>query len=323
MRAVLAVALMALGCAAASAQEAWKPVKNVEVIAGVSAGGNMDLTARSIQAIFQKKKLIPATSTVVNKPGGGQALGLQYVKSHQGDPHYLSINSEPLLTNRIAGRSPIDFRDFTPIAHLFNEYVVFTVRADSPLKSGKELLAKLKSDPGSVTTAVGAALGNVNHIALALLMSDVNADVKKVKIPVFNSIGESITALLGGHVDLVIATVASVVAQMSAGKVKVLAVMAPQRLGGAMASVPTWRELGHDVTFSSFRVVVGPNGLTPQQVVYWDQVFSTLVITDEWKVDMERFQWVPNYLNSAKTGEFLRAKDQELRRVYAEIGMAK
>lgn len=323
MRELLAVALMALGCAAASAQEAWKPEKNVEVVAGVSAGGNMDRTARSIQAIFQEKKLVPVTSIVVNKPGGGQALGLQYVKSHQGDPHYLSINSEPLLTNRIADRSPIDFSDFTPIAHLFNEYVVFTVRADSPLKSGKELVAKLKSDPGSITAAVGAALGNVNHIALALLMSDANADVKKVKIPVFNSTGESITALLGGHVDLVIATVAGVVAQTSSGKVKVLAVTSPRRLGAAMASAPTWRELGHDVTFSSFRVVVGPKGLTPQQVAYWDQVFSRLVAADEWKADMERFHWVANYLNGEKTGEFLRVKNQELRRVYAEIGMAK
>ena len=97
MRAVLAVALVALGCAAASAQEAWKPEKNVEVVAGVSAGGNMDLTARSIQAIFQKKQLIPATSTVVNKPGGGQALGLQYLKSHQGDPRYASRRVNPCV----------------------------------------------------------------------------------------------------------------------------------------------------------------------------------------------------------------------------------
>jgi len=323
MRELPAVILMVLGCAAASAQETWKPEKNVEVVAGVAAGGNMDRTARSIQKIFQEKKLVPVTSTVVNKPGGGQALGLQYVKTHEADPHYLSINSEPLLTNRIAGRSAIAFNDFTPVAHLFSEYVVFAVRADSPLKNGKDLVAKLKSDPASVTTAVGAALGNVNHIALALLMGDANADVKKVRIPVFNSTGEAITALMGGHVDLVVSTVASVVGPAASGQLRALAVTAPQRMGGAMATAPTWRELGHDVTFSSFRVVVAPKGLTSQQVAYWDQVFSRLVAMDEWKADMGQFHWISNYLNGAKTAEFLRLKDQELRRVYAEIGLAK
>jgi putative tricarboxylic transport membrane protein len=315
--------LVALVCPPAYAQDAWKPQKNVEIVAGVAAGGNMDRTARAIQAIFQEKKLVPATSTVVNKPGGGQALGLQYVKSHDADPHYLSVNSEPLLTNRISGRSPLAYADFTPVAHLFNEYITFAVRAESPLKTMKDLTAKLKADPSSVNAAVGAALGNVNHIALALLMDDIGADVKKVKIPVFNSTGEATTALLGGHIDLVISTVAGVVGLASGGKVRVLGVTAPQRLPAVMAGVPTLRELGHNVTFSSFRVVVAPKGLTPQQIAYWDQIFSRLVTVDEWKTEMQRFHWVSNYLNSTQTGEFLRARDQELRRVYTDLGLAK
>ncbi|MBX9812538.1 MAG: tripartite tricarboxylate transporter substrate binding protein [Burkholderiales bacterium] len=312
-----------LSLSSALAQSTWKPGKNVEVVAGVAAGGNMDRTARAIQAILQERKFIPSTSVVVNKPGGGQALGLQYVKSQAGDPHYLSVNSEPLLTNRIAGRSPIEFTDFTPIAHLFNEYIAFIVRADSPLKSGQELVERLKTDPAAITIAVGAALGNVNHIALALLMGDIKADVRRVKIPVFNSTGESMTALLGGHIDLVIATLASVVGPASAGKVRVLALTSPKRLPGILASAPTWRELGHDVTFASFRVVVAPKGLGKEQVAYWDSVFAQLVETEEWKKDMDRFYWVSNYLNSAQTGDFLRQRNGQLRKIYAEIGLAK
>jgi putative tricarboxylic transport membrane protein len=289
----------------------------------VAAGGNMDRTARALQAIMQEKKLLPTTSTVVNKPGGGQALGLQYVKSHEGDAHFLSVNSEPLITNRIAGRSPIAYTDFTPIAHLFNEYIVFAVRPDSPLTTASDLAARLKSDPASLTAAVGAALGNVNHMALALFARQVHGDVKKVRIPVFNSMGESVTALLGKHVDLVVATVASVVGPASAGKLRLVAVTSPQRLPGVMAGVPTLKEAGYDVTFSSFRVVLAPKGLSAAQVAYWDRVLSGVVHTEAWQRDMDRFYWVTNYLASADTARMLREKEAELRAVYAEIGLAK
>jgi putative tricarboxylic transport membrane protein len=323
VRRIVQVLVGAALSAGAMAQTAWKPEKNVEIVAGVAAGGNMDRTARAMQAIMQQQKLIPTTSTVVNKPGGGQALGLQYVKSHEGDPHYLSVNSEPLVTNRVSGRSPIAYTDFTPIAHLFDEYIVYVVRADSPLKSVADLAARLKNDPASLNTAVGAALGNVNHIALALLAKQVQGDVRKVRIPVFNSTGESVTALLGGHVDLIVATVASIVGQAASGKVRMLAVTSAQRLPGVMANVPTLRESGYDVTFSSFRVVLAPKGLSAAQVAYWDGVMSKIVNTEEWKTDMERFYWVMHYLNSGDTGRLLRDKDAELRGVYADIGLAR
>lgn len=313
--------VVAVAMSAHAQSPAWKPEKNVEIVAGVSAGGNMDRTARAIQAIFQNKKLIPSTSTVINKPGGGQALGLQYVMRHEGDAHYLSVNAEPLLTNKIAGSSPISYTDFTPIAHLFNEYIAFAVRADSPLKTGRDLVERFKAEPNSLSVGVGAALGNVTHIALALLAGDIKADVKKVRIPIFNSGGETITALLGGHVDLVVLNAANLV--RLGQKVRLLAISSPQRLPGILSSVPTWRELGHDVTFSSFRVVVAPKRLTPAQISFWDHVFSILVEDNEWKQDMERFYWVTNYLNSAKTGEFLRQRDQELKKVFLEIGLAR
>jgi putative tricarboxylic transport membrane protein len=283
----------------------------------------MDRTARAMQAIFQTQKLLPVTSTVVNKPGGGQAVGLQYVKTHEGDAHFLSVNSEPLLTNRISGRSPIAYTDFTPIAHLFSEYIVFAVRADSPLKSAADLAERLKRDPASLTTAVGAALGNVNHIALALLAKQVQSDVRKVRIPVFNSTGESVTALLGGHVDLVVATVASLVGQANSGKVRFLAVTSPQRLPGVMAGVPTLKEAGYDVTFSSMRVVVAPKGLTAAQIAYWDRTLAALVKSGDWQRDLARFYWVTHYLDSAGTAAMLRERDAQLRAVYADIGLAK
>jgi len=126
----------------------------VEIIIGTSPGGPQDRTGRMVQKILQDLKLAPTPVTVVNKPGGGGAIGLAYLNQHPGDGHYLMINATTLLTNHITGKSALGPGDFTPIAIMGSEYVGATVRADSPLKSGKELIEQLRKDPGSLSVAI-------------------------------------------------------------------------------------------------------------------------------------------------------------------------
>lgn len=319
---MLAILSAVLACTVAYAED-WNPEVNVEIVAGVAAGGTMDKTARSIEQILQQQKLVPTSITVVNKPGGGQALGLQYVKSHEGDAHYISVNSEPLLTNRISGRSEISFTDFTPLVTLFEESVAFAVRNSSPFTTMEQLVEKLKKDPASVSVAIGAALGNVNHVALALLMEKTGGDVTKVRIPIFNSIGEASTALLGGHVDVLIGVVSSIEAFVPGGQVRVLAVSAPERLGGTMTETPTLKELGYDVETASFRAVVGPPGLSAAQQEWWINTMRKVTESPGWEVELKRYFWTPSFRSSAETAAYLEAKNKELEEVYLRIGLAK
>src|SRR5690606_32789720 len=108
-------------------------------------------TARAVERAIVEAKLIPTSLTVVNKPGGGSSIAFTYVSQKAGDPHTLMVGTTALLANHIVGRSKLSHKDFTPIASLFNDYVVFAVNANSPLKTGKELAAKLKENPQSLT----------------------------------------------------------------------------------------------------------------------------------------------------------------------------
>jgi putative tricarboxylic transport membrane protein len=314
------VALLACAVAgAAHAQAAWSPTHAVEIIAGSAAGGAQDRTARTMQRIFKGAGIVAQPITVVNKPGGGGAVSLTYLNQHAGDAHDIAVSSPTLLTNHIAGSSVVDYRDFTTLAVLFSEYIVIATRADSPLKSARDLAQRLKRDPGSVSAAVATARGGMQHVTVGLLAKAAGADVKRLKVVVFNSGGESITSVLGGHVDVVATAAANAAAQVEAGRLRVLGVAAPERLEGIFASVPTFKEQGYDVVASNWRSVLGPKGLTPAQVAYWDAALAKLVRTPEWKADLRKDNWTPHYLASGAARAYLDAQYGELKSVLVDL----
>ena len=307
----------------ALAQSAWKPEKNVEIVIGAGAGAAADRTARAVQKIIEDRKLVPVTSSVINKPGAGYSLSWIYLNQHPGDGHYLAITTLALLTNAITGVNPLTYTDVTPIAQLFTDYVVVAVRADSPLKTGRDLVERLKADPSALSIALAASLGNQNHIATALALKAGGVDVKKLKIVVLNSSAISVTTLLGGHVNAVAATVTNVLAQMQAGNLRVLAVSSPQRLPGELASIPTWKEQGYDAVFGNWRGVIGPKGISAAQVTYWEDVFAKVVATEEWKEAMAKNFWSDFYLNSRDSRRFLEQESRQLKALLTDLGLVK
>ncbi|MFN9490328.1 MAG: tripartite tricarboxylate transporter substrate binding protein, partial [Betaproteobacteria bacterium] len=132
---IAATLVLAAASAAASAQGAWKPERNVEIIVGSSAGTGTDRTARLIQKIWQDQKALPVPVAVVNRPGGGGAVSWAYLAGRGGDAHALLVTSYNLVTNHITGRSPQNYSDFTLISLLVSEYIGFAVRPDSPYRT--------------------------------------------------------------------------------------------------------------------------------------------------------------------------------------------
>ena len=326
MTAMLRAALLswaALWATAGAAQTAWKPEKAVELIAPSAPGGGTDTAARLIQRIWQDQRLLDVPVSVVNKSGGGGALALTYLKSRTPDPHFLQVVSAVLLTNHIAGRSQFSHADFTPIALLNSEYVVLAVKRESPFKTAKDLMAALKADPGAVSFAVGTSLGGVNHIAAAAVARASGGDPKRLKTVVFKSSAESATAALGGHVDVMASSASLVLHHLRSGMMRVLAVSAPKRLAGDLAAVPTLREQGVDAVIDNFRMMMGPGGMSPAQITFWDQVMGRLTQESEWKKDLENNGWENTYMNSRDTGSYLDAQYAGLKSVLAEVGFAK
>ncbi len=321
MNPLLALLLGMMTAVPAFAQ--WKPEKPVEIVVGFAPGGTRDNLARRMQQIFQDQKLIPVPATVANRVGGGGAVGWAFMGQRQGDAHFLQTGGTALLANHITGKSTVTFSDFTPLALLLNEFHTFVVRADSPIRSARDLAERMRKDPATVTIANGAPPGSGTYIATALVMKAAGIDPKQLKIVQFNSYGLAATALLGGHVDLAVLTPQNGLAHMQAGTVRTIGVTAPDRLGAAYAPIPTLREQGVNVVSSNFSDVLAPKGLTEAQIAFWDGVFAKLAETDDWKKFAADNFALTGYLGSRETRKFLETEYQRIRTVLAELALAR
>jgi putative tricarboxylic transport membrane protein len=318
--AVFAAALVLAAALPAAAQ--WKPTKTVELVVGSAPGGSPDIMARLIQNIFQKTGLVPA-SAVVNKPGAANTIGWAYLNQHPGDGHYIATFSPAVIGNKLLGTSQLDYTDFTPLNILAREYVVFAVKADSPISSLKDLTARLKKDPQALSFAFATARGNHNHITMSMYLKSIGVEPKVAKAVVYPGGGPAQTALLGGHIDVYVASPRSMVPLSKEGRVRVLAISAPQRQTGPKADIPTFRELGHDAVFFTWRGFMGPRGMKAPEIAYWDQVFAKLAQTEEWRKDTEQQMWVSDYTLSAETRKHLDRESEQMKVILTELGLAK
>ena len=309
---LLPAALAALWLTAAQAQS-WKPDKPVEILVGSGAGGSADTMGRHLQRIMQELKLVPVPVNVLNKVGGNQ---------HAGDAHYFDLGNPTLIVNHLLGITTQHYTDFTPVALLLNEYTALTVKADSPVKNARDLAEILKKNPESWSVGV-SNLGGTNHLTFTLLAKAAGADPRKLKVVVFKSNTEGMTAVVGGHLHMVAAAVSSVMPQVRAGNARIIALGAPRRMGGAVAGVPTLREQGMDIVVSNWRGIVGAKGLGAAQVAYWDEVLAKVVAVDEWKKSLDAQFWEGNFLRSREFTKYLENDYNQTKAVMTDLGLVK
>jgi len=303
--------------------EVWKPDRPVELVVASSAGGGQDITARVMQKIMQDQQLVPTPVVVINKPGGGGSIAYAYLKQHNGDGRFIATATPTMLTNNVLEPGSDRYTDFTALGMLYNEYVGFAVNVASPIKSGRDLVERERKNPGSTTFAFGTSLGNANHIAIALAMKAGGVDIRKLTIAIYKSSAEATIALMGGHVDVVATPLSTFAPVLQSGRLRLIAVAAPQRVAGSFADVSTWREQGIDAVAPSYRAIIGPKGMSPEQIAYWDRVFQRLAQTEIWKKELEKNEWESSLMKSAETQRFLDAQYEEYRSILSELGLAK
>lgn len=305
------------------AASAWHPTHNVEIIVSTSPGSGSDTTARFIQKLLVDNKLVEVAVTVMNKPGGGGAIGATYLNQHAGNGHYVMVTSPSLLANEITGRTKIKYTDVTPLAQLGTEPVVFTVRADSPMTIARDLAQRLKAKPDSLSFSIGTTMGSHNHIAVAQLAKAVGVNPKSLKVLAFGGSADGITALLGGHIDVVASPASGVWEHYVAKKLRILAVSSESRLDAPLSGIPTWKELGYPVISANWRSVVGPKGLPEEQVRYWDGVFAKLSKLPEWKQSLASEHMLNTYSDSRGTRELMDTQHKAMSATLAELGLVK
>jgi putative tricarboxylic transport membrane protein len=306
------------------AAHAWEVTGPVEIVVAAGPGGGNDKTARLIAKVLYEKGLVSAPIVVINKPGAGGVIAQKYLNSREGNGHYLMVTNPAIITNPITGIGDVSYKEVTPLAQLFTEYVVLLAAAkSSKVESIHNVLDSWKKDPGELTLGVAPALAAGTHIGIAQAAMVADIDPNALRIIPFSTSGDVMNSLVGGHIDMMASTPINVLPQVGDGLIKPLAITAPERLGGALADVPTFKELGIDSVFGNWRGIVGPKGLSSEQIEYWDEIFTRLMDLPEWKKEVQEQQSVEMYLASEASKKFLEEEDRNLTHTLKQLGFSK
>ncbi|MDB5945536.1 MAG: tctC [Ramlibacter sp.] len=258
------LALLAAFCipAAAIAQSAGWPAKPITLVVGSAPGGSNDTFARAIGRRLQEALGQPVL--VDNKPAGGGVIANAYVAKAPPDGYALVVLSSTFTTGA-AIRTNLAYdavKSFKPIALLARGPLLVTVPAGSPFKSVGELVAYAKAHPGELNYGTSGA-GSINHFATELFAEA--ADIKITHVP-YKGMGPATTDLLGGQIQLLVASAPSILAQVKSGRVRALAVTTATRSPVA-PELPALEQSGYRGSASElWWGVLAPAG-TPQPVV--------------------------------------------------------
>jgi len=321
LRLVLAAACV---CAwALPAQAQWRPAERINYVIGVAPGGTVDLYARGVKDALDALKLVAGQTIVAeNKPGAGGALALQQLRAAAGNAHWLGTFHTGAIAGAVTGLIRADPREFVPVAMLVEETSLVAVRADSPLKTAAELVAALKADPSRLRIAVAPALGQNTHLALAKPLKVAGVAVDRLTMAPFRSSGESVTALIGGHVDVVSATAPVILPQVAAGKLRVLASAAPEHGSGPLADVKTWREQGVAADYVSYNGVLLPPGVNADQIRFWEDALRKVAQSKDWVAMVERSGNKPIFRGYVDSHRYLQAEWKLTTELVQQLGLA-
>jgi putative tricarboxylic transport membrane protein len=298
----------------------WKPTQTITYGIGVAPGGSVDLYARGIKNALETLNLVNGQTIVTdNKPGAGGLIALQQLQRSRGNAHNLGTFHTGSLAGQVTGILKADMREFVPVAMLVEETTLVAVRADSPFKTAKDLLAALKRDPGSVKIAVAPLKGLNTHLAIAKPLKVAGIDITKLTVVPFRSSADSMSALLGGPVDVVSATGPTGVPL--AGKVRMLVSAAPVRGTGPLAAVPTWREQGVAADYVSYNGVLLAPGVDAEQIRFWEQALKQVAASKEWIALVEKSGNKPMFKGYVDSYRYLQDELKATQALVTELGL--
>lgn len=257
MKTLVRAIALALAVTAGAASAAY-PERPITFVVPWGAGGGTDTTARYFATALEKEFGQPVN--VVNRTGGSGVVGHSAIASAPADGYTIGMITVEITMMHWQGLTDLSPTSYTPLALVNADPAGFTVNANSPFKSVKEVLDYAKANPGKLK-ASGTGQGGIWHLALAGLLND--AKVPQSAIPWVPSQGAApaMQDLAAGGVDIVTCSVPEAKAMIDAGKAKSLAIMAPER-NPQFKDVPTLKEgLGVDYSVGAWRGIAGPKGM--------------------------------------------------------------
>lgn len=275
--ALVAIALI-LGACDKTPKEAGAPSKP-ECIAPAKPGGGFDLTCKLAQSGLKETKQLDKPMRVTYMPGGVGAVAYNKIVANDpaNDNAIIAFSTGSLLNLAQGKFGQYSEQDVRWLAAVGTDYGMVAVNADSPLKDLKDLAEALKKDPKAISFGAGGSVGGQDWLQTAMLAKAAGVNPKEMTYVALEGGGEAVTALLGNHISVVSAGIAEMGPHIESGKVRVLAVFAPQRLEGKLNNIPTAKEQGFDVEWPVIRgYYMGPK-VSEEAYQWWRKHFDLML----------------------------------------------
>lgn len=309
-RAALAAAALAFALPASA-------VDSVKILIPANPGGGWDTTGRELG------KALTASGAVKNvqydnKGGAAGTIGLaQFVNAAKGDPGAMMMGGMVMVGGIIQNKSAVNLSQVTPVARLTSEWEVIVVPANGP-KTLKELLDKLKANPGSVSWGGGSA-GGTDHILAGLIAKAVGVEPAKVNYVPFKGGGEAVAAIIGGHVTAGISGLSEFIQHIKSGKMRALAVSSPKAIEG----IPSLKEQGVEVELSNWRGVWAAPGISKAQRDELIKAVEAAVKSPSWKESLKKQDWDDFYLAGDAFGKYVEEENKRLGEILGQLALGK
>ncbi len=294
-----------------------------ECIAPAKPGGGFDLTCKLAQSGLRETGQIKAPMRVTYMPGGVGAVAYNAVIAQRPKgPGTLVAFSSGSLLNLAQGKfGRYDEKAVRWLSAIGTDYGTISVRADSPYRNLKDLVDALKQDPKKVVFGAGATIGGQDWMQTALIARAAGIAPEKLRYVAFEGGGETLTAMLGGHIQVTAAGLGEVRPQQAAGKIRILAVLADARLPGKLADIPTAKEQGYDISWPIIRgFYMGP-GVGDEDFSWWKNAFEQMLANPKYASLREQRDLQPLSLTGDELRDFVFKQVREYKSLAKEFGL--
>ena len=292
------------------------PTKPITFVIPYPAGGSTDLTGRAMTNAA--KNYLGQPIICENKSGGGGTVGPNLVISKPPDGYTIGVSSGAVTIAYHMGK--LNFNPLTDTTNIirYTTYVFgMVVRADAPWKTMQEFVKYAKENPGKVTYGT-PGVGTNPHLAMEEL--SILTGIKLVHMP-FKGGAEAATALLGGHIDAV-SDSTSWGPMVDAGKFRLLVTYSPQRMP-RYPNVPTLKEAGYDMVYSSPLFLIGPKGMPKPIVAKLHDAFKKSLTDPDYQSILKKYDMSDNYLSSEDLDKAILRESEQIKRVVQKLGLDK
>jgi tripartite-type tricarboxylate transporter receptor subunit TctC len=310
-----AAALLLMAALTATSAQNFPGGKPVEMTVMFGAGSAADVTARYLADGMAKLLGVPVP--VVNRTGGGGAIGYSHVSKQKPDGHSIIWNSNSISSTYHSGVLPFDYKAFDAVARVSIETPAIAVRGDAPWKSLNELVEHARSAPGKVRVG-NSGTGSHTHFSASALFA--TAEAKVVDVP-FGE-GQAIVNLLGNRIEAVVQLPAALVSHVKNGDVRVLAVLGSRR-DPVFPDVPTASELGYSVALDMWRGVAVPRGTPKPVIARLQDAIKRTVDSQPFKDAGKAIGFTPAYLSADEFGRLIANDDAKLAQLMTDLGLKK